>query len=201
MKILLLFTLFALAIARLAESKEVDLKHLKCLVCRATIEELENEVLKSNPDKLVDVSNFRMDAEGNTISRKVPLGRSETHISILLDNICSKLSDYVRATRKSDNQLVIFNLLSPSGGMNPMMSEVDVIQDGDLNKSLEHFCNAIVDEFEEDIVSLYVDGVHNKKNELCTKMTHLCNESYIGEEDDDSDDDVESDFDIDRDEL
>lgn len=74
---------------------------------------------------------------------KIPLGRSETHISILLDNICDKLTDYVRATRKSDNQLTIFNLLSPSGGMNPMMSEVDIIQDGDLNKSLQHYVSTI----------------------------------------------------------
>lgn len=35
------------------------------------MKELENEVLKANPNKLVHVGNFRMDAEGNTISRKV----------------------------------------------------------------------------------------------------------------------------------
>lgn len=33
--------------------------------------ELENEVLKANPNKLVDVGNFRMDAEGNIIRKKV----------------------------------------------------------------------------------------------------------------------------------
>lgn len=33
--------------------------------------ELENEVLKANPNKLVDVGNFRMDADGNTIRKKV----------------------------------------------------------------------------------------------------------------------------------
>jgi len=162
---------------------------------------------------------------------EIPLGQSETHVLILLDNICDKLTDYVRATRKSDNQLTIFNLMSPSGGMNPMMSEVDIIQDGDLNKSLEHYvsvayyvlylpkvpsfsliwdndfqCNAIVDEFEEDIVSLYVDGIQNKKEELCTKISHICND-YVDEEDDnDSDNDtydnyVDESFDIDRDEL
>ncbi|KYQ49013.1 Protein canopy-1 [Trachymyrmex zeteki] len=169
--------------------------------------ELENEVLKANPNKLVDVGNFRMDADGNTIRKKVPLGRSETHISILLDNICEKLSDYVRATRKSDNQLMIFNLMSPSGGMNPIMSEVDIIQDGDLNKSLEHYCSAIVEEFEEDIVSLYVDGIPNKKKKLCTNVSNICNENYADEEDDDySDNEVDNDnydssFDIDRDEL
>jgi hypothetical protein len=74
---------------------------------------------------------------------KVPLSQSEMHILILLDSICAKLNDYVRATRKSDNKLVIFNLMSPSGGMNPIMSEVDIIQDGDLNKSLEHYVSVI----------------------------------------------------------
>lgn len=198
MRTLLLFGLFLIVAD--AECKEVDLKHLKCLVCRATMTELENEVLKANPNKLVDVGNFRMDAEGNTIRRKIPLGRSETHISILLDNICDKLTDYVRATRKSDNQLTIFNLMSPSGGMNPMMSEVDIIQDGDLNKSLQHYCSAIVDEFEEDIVSLYVDGVPNKNKELCTKISYIC-ENYVDDEEDDSDNNDDINFDIDRDEL
>jgi len=163
---------------------------------------------------------------------EIPLSQSETHILILLDNICNKLTDYVRATRKSDNQLTIFNLMSPSGGMNPMMSEVDIIQDGDLNKSLEYHvsaaycilsllkirsfsliwdndfqCNAIVDEFEEDIVSLYVDGIQNKKEELCTKISHICNENYVDEEDNNGSDNniydnyVDESFDIDRDEL
>ncbi|XP_018353223.1 PREDICTED: protein canopy homolog 2 [Trachymyrmex septentrionalis] len=205
MRTLLFLGLFCIIVA--VEPKEVDLKHLKCLVCRAAMNELENEVLKANPNKLVNVGNFRMDADGNTIYKKVPLGRSETHISILLDNICEKLSDYVRATRKSDNQLMIFNLMSPSGGMNPIMSEVDIIQDSDLNKSLEHYCSAVVEEFEEDIVSLYVNGTPNKKKELCTKISNICNENYVDEEDDDySDNEVDNDnydssFDIDRDEL
>lgn len=61
-----------------------------------------------------------------------------------------------------------------------------------------------MDEFEEDIVSLYVDGVQNKKKELCTKISHIC-ENYVDDEDDESDNDVDNyvdiNFDIDRDEL
>jgi len=202
MKPLLLFGLFLIFVD--AEPKEVDLKHVKCLVCRASMDELENEILKTNPNKLVEVGNFRMDAEGNTIHKKVPLGQSETHISILLDSICDKLTDYVRGTRKSDNQLVIFNLMSPSGGMNPIMSEVDIIQDGDLNKSLQHYCSAIVEEYEDDIISLYVNNVQKKKKEFCTKISGICNENYIDDDDEDEDDykdEMQADFDIDRDEL
>ncbi|KAL0121200.1 hypothetical protein PUN28_008704 [Cardiocondyla obscurior] len=187
-----------------AESKEIDLHHVKCLVCRETMNELENAVLKANPNKLIDVGNFRMDAEGNTIHKKIPLSQSETHITILLDHICDKLTDYVRATRKSDNQLVIFNLMDPSGGMNPMMSEVDVIQDGDLNKSLEYYCRDIVNEFEEDIVSLYVDKISNKKKVLCTEISRLCENYTDNQDNDDDDDDVDnydSNFYGDKDEL
>lgn len=57
-----------------------------------------------------------------------------------------------------------------------------------------------MDEFEEDIVSLYVDGVQNKKKELCTKISYIC-ENYVDDEEDDSDNNIDVDFDIDRDEL
>lgn len=70
---------------------------------------------------------------------KVPLARSEVHISDVLDGICEKMSDYVRATYKSNGRLTILNLVTPSGGMNPEMSKVDIIQDGDLNKSLKFY--------------------------------------------------------------
>lgn len=60
----------------------------------------------------------------------------------LLDDICEKMTDYVRARKKSNNQLTILNLMSSPGTMNPRMGEVDIIQDGDLNKSLGHYVSA-----------------------------------------------------------
>lgn len=60
-----------------------------------------------------------------------------------------------------------------------------------------------MDEFEEDILSLYVDGVQNKKEELCTKISYIC-ENFVDDEDVDQDDDNDNNdinFDIDRDEL
>lgn len=37
----------------------------------ATMKELEAEVSKTDPNKLVEVGNYRMDAQGNTIHKKV----------------------------------------------------------------------------------------------------------------------------------
>lgn len=48
------------------------------------------------------------------------------------------MEDYVRATYKSNGKLTLFKLMA-DGGVNPLINEVDIIQDGDLNKSLEYF--------------------------------------------------------------
>lgn len=49
------------------------------------------------------------------------------------------MDDYVKAKYKKTKQLTVMKLTTESGGMNPEMSAVDFIQDGDLNKSLKHF--------------------------------------------------------------
>lgn len=60
-----------------------------------------------------------------------------------------KLDDYAKARYKSNGLLTIMKLTSPGGGMNPDMSLVDFVQDGDLNKSLKHFVSKIQSFFTE----------------------------------------------------
>lgn len=87
----------------------------------------------------MEVGNFRLDGNGNMIRKKIPLAKSEIYISEVLDNICDKMEDYVRATYKSNGDLTIMKLMTESGHMNPEMSNVDIIQDDDLNKSLKYY--------------------------------------------------------------
>lgn len=49
------------------------------------------------------------------------------------------MDDYAKAKYKKTKQLTVMKMMIPGGGMNPEMSAVDFIQDGDLNKSLKHF--------------------------------------------------------------
>lgn len=49
------------------------------------------------------------------------------------------MDDYAKARYKSNGKLTIMRMTTPDGGMNPEMSSVDFVQDGDLNKSLKHF--------------------------------------------------------------
>lgn len=181
------------------KSAEIDSKLLKCLVCRSTVKEIEGELAKVDPSREIEIGNYRLDAEGNVINKKIPLSQSEVHISDVLDNICDKMSDYVRATYKSNGQLTILNLMTSSGTMNPEMSKVDIIQDGDFNKSLKYYCEGIVEEFEESIISLFIHKEDNIKKQLCTDTAKLCNPMHFSHEDDE--DSEQSDEVDDRDEL
>lgn len=49
------------------------------------------------------------------------------------------MDDYAKARFKSNGTATVLKLTTPGGSMNPDMSAVDFIQDGDLNKSLKHF--------------------------------------------------------------
>lgn len=50
-----------------------------------------------------------------------------------------KMDDYAKARDKVTRKLLVLKMITDSGAMNPLMSSVDFVQDGDLNKSLEHF--------------------------------------------------------------
>ncbi|XP_076276500.1 canopy family protein seele isoform X1 [Lasioglossum baleicum] len=168
-------------------STDIDNKYLKCLVCRSTIKEVEGELAKIDPSMEIDVGNYRLDADGNIVTKKVLLAQSEVHISDVLDNICEKMSDYVRATYKSNSELTILNLMGPAGGMNPEVAKVDIIQDGDLNKSLKYYCEGIVEEFEDSIISLFVRKEEDIKYQMCTNIAKLCDPEYENDVDEEHD--------------
>ncbi|XP_046829971.1 protein seele [Vespa crabro] len=178
-----LIIIAALQLCIFVKSTEIDPKYLRCLVCRATIDELKTELGKIDPSIEIEVGNYRMDAKGNSITKKVSKARSEIHISETIDEICEKMSDYVRATYKTNGQLTILNLMSPSGVMNPEMSKVDLIQDNDLNKSLKYYCEGIVEEFEEPIISLFSKGETMIRRKLCTDIAKICDsEDFLNED-------------------
>lgn len=49
------------------------------------------------------------------------------------------MDDYAKARFKTTRNLTVLKMILDDGTMNPDMSIVDFVHDGDLNKSLEHF--------------------------------------------------------------
>lgn len=67
-------------------------------MCKATVQELENAVAKEDAKKMVDVSGFRLDASGNSISKRVRLIKSEMYLTELMEKICELDSIFCSST-------------------------------------------------------------------------------------------------------
>lgn len=166
-----LYIFFTLLIPCLAT---IDTSQLKCEVCCRLVEEIQRNVSSVDTSHVVQVSNFRLDGNGDQSKSTVPLARSQMYLTEVMDSVCGKMSDYVRATYKNNGSLTVIPLLL-NGKMNPLMSEVDIVQDSDLNKSLQYYCEDIVSDIEDDLISLIKsEDDNNVVYSICTKTTQLC---------------------------
>ncbi|XP_037033733.1 protein seele-like [Bradysia coprophila] len=160
-------------------------RNVKCLVCEATILEMKNAIKKVDPRKKVEVSGFRMDSDGFSEVKSVQYSRSETYLTELMDTICKKMDDYAKARDKVTRKLLVLKMVTDDGKMNPLMGSVDFVQDGDLNKSLEHFCLEILEDHEEAILKEFMKEVQadNIDHIVCTKTAKYCDEDDADEDD------------------
>lgn len=162
---------------------KVDAREVKCLVCKVTLKEMLAAIALIDPRKRVEVSGFRIDSKGNTITKTVQYSKSETYLTELAESVCDTLDDYVKARYKASKQLTILKM-TENGGMNPEMSLVDFIQDGDLNKSLKHYCLEILDDHEEAVLKSLMEKEVSKNIDVdvCTTQAKYCNDSIPEEE-------------------
>lgn len=155
-------------------SADVDPKTVRCLVCRNVVEEIDNAIQRVDPKRTVEVGSYRLDSIGNQQQKTVPYARSEMYLTEVLETVCNKMDDYIRATYKTSGELTLLRLIGPDGQMNPDLNLVDIVQDSDLNKSLKFYCEGIVEEFEENILRLFGTDADNIDIKLCSSEAKLC---------------------------
>ncbi|XP_025418499.1 protein seele [Sipha flava] len=157
----------------LVPSIAIDSSLLKCQVCCRLVEEIQRNVSSVDLSRVVQVDNFRLDVNGDQQKRTVPLGRSQIYLTEVMESVCEKMNDYVRATFKNNGSLTVIPLVL-EGTMNPLMNEVDVVQDSDLNKSLQYYCEEIVSDIEDDLISIMKSDDDNVVHSICTEVSQLC---------------------------
>lgn len=87
------------------------------------------------------------------------------------------MDDYAKARYKDTNELTILKFIDDNGKMNPEISLVDFIQDGDLNKSLQHFCLEILEDHEEAFLDHYMADENPGRPDfrICHDKAQYCN--------------------------
>ncbi|XP_067633902.1 protein seele [Eurosta solidaginis] len=156
---------------------------VKCYVCKATVHELEAEIAKVDPRKKVDVGGFRLDPQGNSITKTVKLVESEMFLTELMEKICDKMEDYVKATYKSNGKFTLLKMIV-DGKMNSESGLVDFVQDGDLNKSVGHYCLEILDEHDKIFLDAFQQSTfpEDLDSQICAAQAKLCPYEPVQEE-------------------
>jgi len=151
-----------------------DSKTLNCLVCKALVEEIEGAINKVDPAKKVEVGTFRLNGDGTQSRKLIPFARSQEHLTEVVDNVCKGFEDYAQAKHKSNGVPTIIRLMTHEGNMNPLMSQVDIVPDEDLNTRLKFYCENIVEDQEETLLEIFASEGENMDIELCSKRSKYC---------------------------
>lgn len=110
------------------------------VVCEKCILEVTKAVSALDSNIKVEVGGHRLDKDGNFKRKEVSQSKSEVVLSEILETICNKMDDYVRAIWKSNGTLTILPLVESIGDFD----KLDIVQDDDLNKSLKYYVSIIL---------------------------------------------------------
>ncbi|KPP60575.1 MIR-interacting saposin-like protein precursor-like [Scleropages formosus] len=158
--------------------------------CRALADELNYSVSQVDPKKTIHVGSFRLNPDGSLEDKKVPLARSETHLTELLENVCDSMNDYALYI-DPDTKEKSYKRFAPREGEGGNFPDFKHFQfdgpDGseslkfavrccvnDPLRSLPSQCENIVEEYEDNIISLFVQGVGDVLDMLCGKISGHC---------------------------
>ncbi|XP_017302718.1 protein seele [Diaphorina citri] len=184
--------IFIVFLAFLSNVISQDPQQVKCLVCYSVIDEIQTNITSMKPNLKANVGGYQLDNEGNMHSKQVQYSHSTVYLSELMDNVCNKMEDYVKATDKESGDLVLMPLVL-NGVMNPRMAEVDALGQGvrhcELHTCTENVVASLVPfeckygalvlaectlENEDLLIDLIQTRIQNLKYKLCHQETEYC---------------------------
>ncbi|KAK7026757.1 Protein canopy 2 [Halocaridina rubra] len=172
-QLLYMITLFTSALTTSPPKSKI----VKCAVCNSLVGELHDAVSKVDPRKKINVGSYRIDADGGQKLSSVKYAGSEAHMMEVLESVCDNFKDYAQAQHKETGKIETIKLVV-DGAMNPRFSEYEMIQDPDLNKGLNFHCDAIVEEYEDEIIAHFKTNsdreVELSQFEFCNDVTGIC---------------------------
>lgn len=170
--------------AKKSAEVKFDSKLLKCLVCRATVNEFAWAIMRVDPKKMVDTGGWRINAEGDNKRLVIPYARSQTHLMEVAETVCKdNFEEYAQAKWKKNGKPTIIRLQTHTGNMNSDIGKVDIVPDDDLNKSLKFHCESTIEEAEDHFLEIFSgledieESLPRYIDEICLTRTNFCQES------------------------
>ncbi|KAF6720253.1 Protein canopy-1 [Oryzias melastigma] len=145
---------------------------LYCSACRAIVDELNYSISQVDPRKTIDVGGFRVNPDGSVKNKQVPLARSETHLSELLEEVCKSMSDYALHLDPDTQQKQYRRFAPRSTGTDGGFPDLKNFQfDGpEASTGLAFACETLVEELEDDIISTFSKKADGVEEQLCSSL-------------------------------
>ncbi|XP_075996441.1 protein canopy-1 [Genypterus blacodes] len=149
---------------------------LYCSACRAIVDELNYSISQVDPKKTINVGGFRLNPDGTMKDKKVPFARSESHLSELLDGVCSSMSDYALHVDPLSQQHSYMRFAPRSSGADAHFPDFKNFKfDGpESSDALKFACESVVEELEDDIISLFSSQTERVQERLCSSLSDYC---------------------------
>ncbi|XP_022616779.1 protein canopy-1-like [Seriola dumerili] len=149
---------------------------LYCSACKAIVDELNYSISQVDPKKTINVGSFRLNPDGSMKDKKVPFARSETHLSELLDAVCGSMSDYALHVDPDTQHRQYMRFAPRTGGNTGVFPDFKNFQfDGpESSEAMKFACESVVEELEDDIISLFSRDVEQVHEELCSRVSDYC---------------------------
>ncbi|XP_072010052.1 protein canopy homolog 1 isoform X2 [Engystomops pustulosus] len=145
-----------------------------CGACRAMVDELLYEIRKVSPSKTIDVGSFRINPDGTQVQNKVPLVKSEVYLTEVLEGICEKMDDYSLYIDPNTKEKT-FKRFAPRDN-DPFIT--DDFNNFQFNPSdsnpLKYACERVVEENDEEIISLVTKDTKDFAEKLCNEVVGFC---------------------------
>ncbi|MXQ94177.1 hypothetical protein E5288_WYG010371 [Bos mutus] len=173
---------------------------LLCLTaCRALMDEVEHDVTKARQEK-TKVGSFRINPDGTQERRKnhkkvpfkkpelersyiprvfvrrseyqIPLAQSEAFLTDLLDKVCERMNDY-RLEEDPVTKEKTFKRFAPRKGDKIYKEFKKFYFYSDAYRPLKFACETIIEEFEDEILSLITQEAHQLADTLCGEKSGI----------------------------
>lgn len=175
--VLHLLLVLAVAVFGAGSSKPPKSQVVKCAVCRSLVTELHAAISEVDPRKKINIGSYRIDADGSQKLSSVKYAGSEVHMMELMETACNTMEDYAQARHKETGRLEAIKLVI-NGAMNPRFSEFEMVQDPDLNKGLKFHCEAILEDYEDEVVAHFKtsleSAIQESQEKFCGQVTKVC---------------------------
>lgn len=155
---------------------------LYCSACRAIADELNYSISQTDPKKTIHVGGFRVQPDGSLRDKKVPFARSETHLTELLEGVCNSMSDYALHEDPETKEKSYKRFAPRSNGNSQDSGDFPDFNNFKFSgpegsDSLKFACESIVEELEDDIISLFAHESDQAGDRLCGEISGHCKAS------------------------